>query len=239
VVTEVQDRDAAKRAQVTGGGLSAVANLAGIDPLQELTSDARIQEVLKSRELAEEFIRRNGLVAELFPKAKRPVTLWFAAKRFRERVLYVFEDRLKGTTTVSIEWTDPVVAAKWANSIVALANELIRSDDLRTSQRKIAYLEREADLTSAVGVRRYLYDSLAQETETVMWANGRTEYAFSIVDPARPPELRTRPSRTLITVLGTTAGLVTAVVVVFAGAAQSKRMPGAGAGNSLPGRHSC
>ena len=52
-----------------------------------------------------------------------PLTLWHAVKRFRELVLTIREDDANGITTVSIEWTDPAVAARWANDYVALANE--------------------------------------------------------------------------------------------------------------------
>jgi uncharacterized protein involved in exopolysaccharide biosynthesis len=216
VVTEVQDRDAAKRLEGQSGTLTALANLSDVDPLAELTSDARVQQVLHSRQLAEEFVTREGLTPLLFPGAKRPVSPWFAARRFRERVVYAKQDKLKGATTVSMEWPDAKLAARWADRYVELANELIRASDLQTSQRKVAYLRAQAAGTEDVGVQRYLYQAVSKEAETAMFASGRDEYAFRVVDPAMPPELRIRPPRRLMTSLGASAGLFSAVVVVFA-----------------------
>jgi uncharacterized protein involved in exopolysaccharide biosynthesis len=216
VVTEVQDRDAAKRLESQSGTIAALANLSDVDPMEELTSDARVQQVLRSRELAEEFVTREGLTRLLFPEAKRPVSPWFAARRFRERVVYVKQDKIKGATSVSMEWPDPKLAALWADRYVALANEMIRASDLQTSQRKLAYLRAQAVATDDAAVQRYLYQAVSKETETAMFASGRDEYAFRVVDPAMTPELRTRPARRLMASLGAAAGLLAAATVIFA-----------------------
>jgi uncharacterized protein involved in exopolysaccharide biosynthesis len=216
VMTETEDRDAAKRVQAASGAATALAALADIDPLGDLTADSRFQQFLKSQLLAEEFIRRENIAPLLFPHLNHPVSIWFAARRFRERVRYVDQDKLKGTTTVSMEWTDPVRAAKWANSYVALANELIRTEDLQTAQKKIEYLRAQAAATSDVTLQRTLYENLTQEAERSMFANGRQEYAFTVIDPAMVPELRVRPPRTLMTSLGAATGLMGAIAAVFA-----------------------
>jgi uncharacterized protein involved in exopolysaccharide biosynthesis len=41
-----------------------------------------------------------------------------------------------------------------------------------------------------------------------MLANARREYAFTVVDPAVPPELRYYPRRTAMVVIGAIAGLL-------------------------------
>jgi uncharacterized protein involved in exopolysaccharide biosynthesis len=218
VVSELYDRDSAKRAKagVTGGVVAALANFSDYDPLGNLTANARAQQFLRSGELAEQFVRRYELIPQLFPNESRPVSVWMAARRFRERVLYVYEDRLKGTTAVYIEWPNAQVAARWATDYVALANEMLREQDLATAQRKLVYLAGEARRADELYARHYLYEQIAEEMETVMWARGRPEYEFTVIDPARPPGLRVRPPRTLMTTLGATAGLLGALVAVFA-----------------------
>lgn len=216
VMTQTEDRDAAKRVQAASGTATALAAIADIDPLGDLTADSRFQQFLKSQHLAEEFIRRENIAPLLFPHLNHPVSIWFAARRFRERVRYVEEDKLKGTTTVSMEWTDPVRAAKWANSYVALANELIRAEDSQTALKKIEYLRAQAAGTSDVALQRSLYNNLTEEAEKSMFASGRQEYAFTVIDPAMVPELRVRPPRTLMTSLGAATGLIGAIAAVFA-----------------------
>lgn len=216
VMTQTEDRDASKRAQAASGAATAIAAITDSDPLGDLSSDSRFQQLLKSERLAEEFIKRENIAAELYPNLKHPPTIWFAARRFRERVRYVDENKLKGTTTVSMEWTDPVRAAEWANRYVALANDMIRAEDMQTARQKIEYLRSQAAGSGDVILQRSLYQNLAQETEKSMFANSRQEYAFTVVDPAMVPELRARPPRTLMTSLGAATGLLAAITAVFA-----------------------
>jgi uncharacterized protein involved in exopolysaccharide biosynthesis len=225
VMTLVQDQDAAKRLQAASNTITAVASLTGLDPMGYLTGNARMQQFMRSRELVEAFIARYELVPVLFPHSTHPVSVWFAAKRFRERVLYVYEDRAKGTTSLFIEWPDPRVAADWANKYVALANEMVRKQDLQTAQHRIVYLRQQAAGTTDVGVQGYLYQRIASEVETSMLASGQNEYAFTVVDRATAPELRTRPARTVMTLLGAATGLFGAAVAVFACYAVPVRLP--------------
>ena len=75
-----------------------------------------------------------------------------------------------------------------ANGLVGLANELLRTRALEEAQRNIAYLNAQADRTNEVELRRAIFNLIESETKTLMLANGRTEYAFRVVDPAVPPE---------------------------------------------------
>jgi uncharacterized protein involved in exopolysaccharide biosynthesis len=53
-----------------------------------------------------------------------------------------------------------------------------------------------------------MYNLIEAETKELMLANGKAEYAFTIVDPAVPPEIRISPKRTLMVLVGTSIGLL-------------------------------
>jgi uncharacterized protein involved in exopolysaccharide biosynthesis len=239
VVTEVQDKDAAKRLEVKSGSMSALANLADLDPMEMLTADARMQQFLHSRDLAEEFVKRENLGPVLYPQARQAVTPWFAARRFREKVVYVLQDKLKGTTSIFMEWPDPQLAAKWANGYLKLANEMLREQDLATSRQKVAYLKARALETEDVLAQRALYREVAQEALNSMYAHGQDDYAFRVVDPAMAPELRVRPPRRLIASLGATTGLLAAVIVIFARYAMGVGVPAVGTEPETGSSRSC
>lgn len=186
------------------GGL---ASLAGVNLNTSSSMGLEAQAILKSRRLAEEFIERGGLLTELLPEGSANSTLWFAVKRFRESVLTIREDTGEGVTTVAIEWTDPAIAAEWANDYVRLANELIRTRALEEASRNIQYLKEQIERTNVVEVQRVMYNLVESETKTLMLANARAEYAFRIVDPAVAPEVRNRPKRKLMVLSGTAIGL--------------------------------
>jgi uncharacterized protein involved in exopolysaccharide biosynthesis len=193
------------------GGLASLAGLGTQESGQEQTADA----ILDSHLLAEEFVRRNNLLPLLLPKAKRP-TLWLAAKRFKDGgVEKVRKDLNKGTTKITVEWTDPTTAARWANGLVALANDLMRNHDKDDATRNIDYLDRQIEKTTDLDLRRGMYDIVETQTRTLMLANGRVDYAFRVIDPAVPPEVKARPERTLIVLGGLGLGLMLGSMIAF------------------------
>jgi uncharacterized protein involved in exopolysaccharide biosynthesis len=219
-VTEVQNDG-------MGCGVSLASQLGGLASLAGMKSPVgdssrAVKAVLKSRELVEQFIKRNNLLPKL-SSGPTPSSLWFAVRQFRGGVLSIHEDLTEGVTTVAIEWNDPVTAARWANDIVALANEVIRTRALERSKANIAYLDGQIANTNVVELRAVMYKLIESETKTVMLANGRKDYAFAVIDSAVPPEIRTSPKRTLIVLLGATLGLFLGIMIALAHDAWGRR----------------
>jgi uncharacterized protein involved in exopolysaccharide biosynthesis len=214
VVTVVEDNH-------MGGGLESIANqfgglasLAGVS-LGTGGPEREYRAVLESRHLVEEFVKRNGVVPLLQPNAKQPPRVWVAVEKFKKSVLKIDEDKVKGITTVSMDWTDPVVATRWANGFIALANELVRNRALADSSRNIEYLNKQVAQTNVVELQRVMYNLIQSETKTLMLANARAEYAFSVVDPAVVPEMRVSPKRTLMVISGLVVGLAVGVLIAW------------------------
>ncbi len=194
---------------------SQLGGLAGLN-LTQTNGEVQIAEaVLESHRLVEEFIKRNRLLTQLGANSHSPPTLRSAIKSFEDGVLTIRNDTLKGITIVSIEWSDPVTAARWANGFVALANELIRTRALADSQRNIDYLNEQIARTNSLELRQVMYDIIENETKSLMLANGRVEYAFRVIDPAFAPETRIRPRRTLMVVAGSVLGLFFGAAAAF------------------------
>jgi uncharacterized protein involved in exopolysaccharide biosynthesis len=213
-VTEVENQQLGAAASLAGqfGGL---ANLMGVN-LGNLGNNGReVRALLNSRRLVEEFITRNNLMPKLYPPPVKQPTLWMAVKDFRESILTIREDKRSGLTVVSITWKHPVVAAQWANMIVGLANDLLRSHAIAESQASIDYLNKRIATVNEVEVQKVMYGLIESETKTLMLANVRAEYALSVVDPAVAPEVRFSPKRTLMVAIGTFLGGVLGTIIVF------------------------
>jgi uncharacterized protein involved in exopolysaccharide biosynthesis len=215
VVTRARDQN-------LGAGASLATQFGGIASMMgvELPGDMGTRDaeaVLASRYLIQEFIKRHVPLPELFPKADKdnPPTLWLATKVFQEGVLKLRDDARKGTTTVIITWKDPEKAASWANDFVRLCNELMRSRALEESSRNIKYLNEQIERTDVVEMRRVVYSLIEAETKQLMLANGRAEFAFTLVDPAVAPEIRSSPQRTLMVIVGGLIGGMLGVVVAL------------------------
>ena len=171
--------------------------------------------MLESRRLIEEFVRQNDLVDELLPPGSPTSSLWYAVQKFSDTVVSINTDIIEGKTTVSVEWTDPAVAASWANGLVTLANELMRQKAIADSQRNIDYLNKQISTTNVAEIQRVMYTLIENETKTLMLANARADFAFTVVDPAAVPEARVRPKRRLMVVTGVAIGLILGALFAF------------------------
>lgn len=212
VITEVRDNMSGMSSIV--GQLGGLASLAGVN-IAANNPGRESRAFLQSRSLVENFIERHQLLPELTRNSSNPPTLWRAVERFRNGILSIREDTRRGTTTVSMEWTDPDTAARWANDLVALANELLRTRAMEEAKRNIDYLNEQISGTEVVELRRAMYNLIESETKTLMLANVRVEYAFMIVDSAVSPEVRIRPNRKLIVAFGAMAGFLLGTVTAF------------------------
>ncbi len=204
VIVEVRDDGMGGAASIANqlGGLASIVgmNLSGAD------GNKNGKQVLSSRNLAEEFIRRYVPIEEIIEKPGPTRTMWYAVKSFRENALDIREDTREDKISVSVEWKDPKRAAQYANQYVALANEMVRSRTLAEATRNITYLNEQIDKTTVLELRRVMYNLIETETKRLMLANSRSEYAFTVIDPAVAPELRFSPKRAQMVIIFTFVG---------------------------------
>jgi uncharacterized protein involved in exopolysaccharide biosynthesis len=218
-----------------GGGAAGFASqLGGVAALAGLSLGADTQKtealaVLQSRALKTEYIAKNDLLPLLFPdrwdakqrawkQSKRAPTLWQASEHFFS-IMQVEKDKRTDLWKVSVTWTDPVIAAKWANGLVSLANESMRQRSVREGEAHIAYLNEEGSKTDLAQVRTAIYAVLESEIKNLMLAKGPGDFALRVIDPAVPPQDRSSPNRLLWVVAGLMFGLLTSVLVVLVGLA--------------------
>ncbi|MDP9199012.1 MAG: Wzz/FepE/Etk N-terminal domain-containing protein [Pseudomonadota bacterium] len=223
VVTPVTDSGLGGAASSLAGRIGGLASLAGIDLGGGGPASQEALAVLESRFLIEEFLRRNDLADVVLPPGGATSGLWFAVQKFRDTVVKIRTDEVASTTTtIAVEWKDPAVAAQWANGLVVLANEMMRTRALVNSKRNIEYLQKQIAATNVVEMQRVMYDLIENETKTLMLANARVDYALRIIDPAVTPEARVRPKRKLIVLTGFALGLIIGSLFVFARATVKK-----------------
>jgi uncharacterized protein involved in exopolysaccharide biosynthesis len=213
-IVQVSNRNLGGAASLANqfGGL---ANLVGVN-LGSANGNKESDGLLKSRMLCEEFVKRYNLRPVLFKNEKDPPSLWFAVRQFQLGVLTIRDDKRSGLTIVAVNWTDPAVAARWTNDFVALANELLRLRAIQESKASIAYLNDQIAHTSVVEIQRVMYSLIENQTKDLMLASVKPEYAFTVVDPAVPPEVRASPHRTLMVLGGIAIGMVLGAVIAFA-----------------------
>jgi uncharacterized protein involved in exopolysaccharide biosynthesis len=208
------------------GGLASLAGVAMPGDSRKFESLA----ILQSEVLTEKYIQDNDLLPILYPKIwdadqhkwkttdpKKTPTLWTGNVLFKKRIRTVANDAKTGLATLTISWTDPKLAAKWANDIVRITNEYLRAKAIHTSEANLAYLNEQALKTSEVTIREGIYNIIQSEINKVMMAKGSEEYALRVVDPAVPPERAFSPQLSAWIMFGLLSGLIVSVIIVIYG----------------------
>lgn len=131
LLAPVSSDDKSKGLSSALGGLGGLASLAGIN----LGSSTSVEEniaVLQSKEFIWEFIKDNKLMPVIFEDAwdsgknnwiesepDNQPSLWDAYRAFiDDGILKIATNKDTGLVSIGIEWTDPVLAAEWANGLV-------------------------------------------------------------------------------------------------------------------------
>tara|TARA_B100000575_G_scaffold291984_1_gene299207 strand:+ start:7042 stop:7917 length:876 start_codon:yes stop_codon:yes gene_type:complete len=196
------------------GGLSSLAGF-NISP-EESKKNVNIA-TIKSRVFLEDFINSSEITGELLSGSSYTATSapdWFLYKTLRN-TLNIQEDLKTGLVTLSVDWKNPEIAADWANKLVSHINNKSRLQDIEEAKLNISFLEKEIQKTKLTEVQNLMYDIMQKQTEKMMLANVKKEYAFKIINPAYPPELRFYPKRTLMVIVGTILGSIGLVFIVF------------------------
>ena len=207
--------------QVSGGlaQLGGLASLAGIN-VGSLGGSQNAVAVLKARDFARQFIEEKNLVKVLLLKRLNeipPVDVRDAVKFFDEEVRTVVEDKKSGLVTLSITWTDPAVAADWANEIVKRVNQRMRAQALQESERNIKYLQGEIASTNVTAVQQAIGKVIESEMQKLLLARGSEEFAFKVIDKAVAPKKRAKPQRILVVVAAAVSGGFLSLVLVMVG----------------------
>ena len=210
------------------GQFGGLASLAGISLPKSGNWDQAVAK-LRSRHLIETLVNNNDLLPRLFPdKWDASAGRWLdgpenrpsmgdAVQLIRQRVLQIREDPKTGMVTVRVDWHDPMLAAKWANQLVALADAEMRREAIDDSSQALTALRGELDRAEQVELRSAISRLMEAQVKTKMLATIRKEYAFHIIDPAVPADLdkRVQPTRTVMVLAGGILGVILGMLFVL------------------------
>lgn len=214
------------------GGIASIAGLS-------MRGDSRKSEAiatLQSEILTRNYVKERNLLPVLFaskwdaaagkwqdPTPGKVPTLWKANEFITKKVRSVSENAKTGLVTLTITWTDPELAAQWANDLVKATNDYMRGKAIVETERNIAYLKEQAAATDIAQVRSAIYTILESEIKNAMLARGTDEYALKVIDPAVPPERHASPKLLVWVGVAFVSGLMVAIVFVLLGAARTDR----------------
>lgn len=218
------------------GSLGGLASLAGLNVRGTGSATVEALAVLKSRSFTREFIEQEGLLTHLFAdewdaQARRwrhaeqgeVPDIRDAVKLFDESIRFVDEDPETGLVTLSVRWTDPQIAADWANRLVDRLNARMRQRAQVEAQKNVDYLRQELIDNGLVTIQTSVGRLLETELQKLMLARGREEFSFHVIDRAEPPKYRSSPKRTLIVIFaGVLGGFLSVLIALMRHAVRTR-----------------
>ncbi len=220
----VEEKSGAASALGQFGGLASMAgvNLGGNESTEQSLA------VLKSRNFLDKFIKEEKLLPILFfdmwnkstgswlvESEENIPSMWDAYKLFSKTVLMSDIDVDSGLVTVSVEWKDPKLAAEWTNKLISRLNQQLRTTAVSEAANSINYLQEQLQQTSVVDMHQVLYRLIESETQKIMLAKVRDQYAFKVIDPAVAPEEKVKPKRSFIVLVGFLSGFIFSIFLSF------------------------
>ena len=158
-------------------------------------------------ETTQQWIREPSPAGNLIPSGQE------VYEAFSE-ILSITEDELTGLVTISLEWYEPRLIKQWMDLLVEDLNNYMREQDTIEAERAIEYLNSRLQETSLVEMRNVFFNLIQQQTQQVMLADSRQEYALETIDPAVVPEIKSAPRRSIICILITLLGGMLSVLIV-------------------------
>ncbi len=117
--------------------------------------------------------------------------------------------------TLSVDHISPSVAQQWAVWIINEANLMVANLRIEEAESSINYLNNQIKLTPYAELRTMFFNLIQQNTQNMMLAKVNKQYALTIIDPPLIPEIKSKPSRSTICILGTLLGGILSFVIIF------------------------
>lgn len=217
------------------GGIGALVGLAA--PVGDRAREEDLERLL-SRTLLERFVSEYELMHVLFPDGDRdsgwswnfpwsngPPTVNDAVSLLQSDVLFLVPARNGGVDRLRVRWTEPQVAADWANELVRRLNALVRDQQKHDATVSLAFLTRTLDQVQSVESRNAISRLIERQLQVLMLSDSREDFSVRVIDAAVAPDYDDYSSPNLLLILviagllGTSlAGALVAAKVIRRGA---------------------
>jgi hypothetical protein len=217
----ISSLDSSESSSLLGGliGSSGVDNISS----SEVTTEEALA-ILKSRKFLENHARENDLLKIIFSHSwdkenekwstglEEPPTMSDGYEFLNDSVQVSFN---KSLITLEITFHEKENISYLLNGLIEGVNSYIRDKSITESQNNISYLQKEIDKTKLNASIDMLYRLIERQTQSVMLANTRQDYAFKVIDPAIIPIHPAGPNRKLIVIIGSILGFIIAFFLGF------------------------
>ena len=211
------------------GGLSSLAGIAGISmPSETGNKTTEAIERLKSYNFfINEFlpyINFNDLVAvKKWNKTNNTIiydenillskpTNQDAYEVYKQ-ILGISENKKTNFILLTIEHKSPYIAKDWLDIIIVNINNNMRELDKALANDSIVFLNEKITKTNIAEMKTAISGLIESQMQSLMLAEVAKYYVFKPIDPPIVPEYKSKPSRSLIAMLGIIFGLMVGIFI--------------------------
>jgi len=137
------------------------------------------------------------------------------AYEFYDEAIAVSEDKKTGVISLKVDHLSPEIAYQWSLLLIQEVNEYVADMRIKEAQLSIDYLNDQIKITPYPELRALFYELIQHHTQSMMLAKVRPEYALTTLDPPLIPEMKSKPKRALICVLGILLGGMLSVLIIL------------------------
>jgi len=133
-----------------------------------------------------------------------------------QAIMSVNEDKKTSFVTLSVEHKSPVIAQQWVEIMMDQIDQVMRDQDRQTALQSIAYLNSLAPTVNYEEISKALASLQQEQMKRLMMVEANENYIFKVLDSPIVPEMKVKPKRSLIVILGTIFGMMLSALGVLA-----------------------
>lgn len=130
-------------------------------------------------------------------------------------MISISQDTKTGLVRLSVEHSVPDIARSWTEILTREVNRYFQERDVADAARNIEYLRAKISETSIAEMQLVFYRMVESQMKTLMLAEVSDEYLLKTVIKPVVPEIKSKPKRSLICILGVILGGMLSIVFVF------------------------
>ena len=238
-VTLVPATENTSRSGGSFGGLSAIASFAGVGESGFSQETIIAIEVLKSRDFLQTLFQTHPSILPsimafdsydestnsikfIEEKYDASQNAWAinkkpkfkdAYQKFHGSIFKISRDEETQVMKLSVLHESPYFAKQLLEIIVKDLNSFMRIRKLEESIRAKKFLDDEYNSTLSLDIKSSIANLIFQQLQTEMNARIKKDYVFTIIDKPNLAEDKSKPSRTLIVIMGSILGAT--LVLIF------------------------
>lgn len=217
---------------------SGLASLAGVASSGVNTKQNYAIEVINSREFLKHLLTFDGVLESLYavnyydestaklyydnevfdsekkiwirevPKNRKLVPSHLEVYRTYQETISLEEDLKSGYINLSVSHVSPLFSEYFLSLIINEANRLSKEKDMKESSDALTYLNKQLLNTMQSDIRKSMNKIIENQLKVQMLSNIKSDYLLSIIDRPYVPEVKSKPSRSIITITGSFIGFL-------------------------------